>query len=493
MKRISLSILCSILWGFLFSQTQSLPDINISGESEVKAFLYKRALLFSPLNAVGDSLPAFIPKGPMNMQDFTPRKTMKQRGYIQLEANSSFGVNSYISYYPRDFALHSITNSNEMRSPNSDLLYINGNLYMGMDVTKDIPLSFMADYAKASADSFSAAILHTSLAHHKAKTTMGVTEFRQLSFMAEYNHINQVNKKKQPYLRDYFNSQISGFIDSGWLDLKTKFLFQTGELGVQIAPLINSETLGINHLRPNLLIDSDFFIPTLGFLIRHPLTSGGVLYVINDPNIEKNSFLELKEKTPWVEFTDKHKLKLIPLNFKTGLEFIHPRSDDFTLSRLNIQNTVHYSLHGPQLVSGSNYGIAALHYTDLASNVCSVDALFRAGDLSLHQGAKLQLAYLPKYSYTRAAYLPAISFDTRILHSYKNFLFNLDIVQSYFTKDHLGNNLPEAVISNIGAEYREGSSSLYIQLGNILNNKLYVFSEQPVNKRNLYLGMKHRF
>ena len=88
---------------------------------------------------------------------------------------------------------------------------------------------------------------------------------------------------------------------------------------------------------------------------------------------------------------------------------------------------------------------------------------------------ELDLSYLSEDDYRRAPYRPLLNLDSRFSYNFPRWFFSLDILQKYFTVNHLGNDLPEAVIINIGAEYREANYAVYFELANLFNRKQYVF------------------
>lgn len=492
MKRLSLISLILVLLGSLAAQTQTLPDMKISGESGVKAYLYKRGLLFSPLDAFGDSLPAFVPRGakPAPTRQLVP--VMKHRSYLQLEGNTDFGLNSFISYYPKDLPLQSVSHFMELRAPESDLSSLRNNLFLGGELSPTLPLAFRLDQASATADSFSTANLDVSLAHYRLKQDFGSLTLHDLSLQLTYNYLNQ-ELKGLSFRRDYYDLYYAGRVKSNWLDAKTKLLSQAGEAGLQIAPLLNWEPLGFSQVRTHILADAYSFIPSVEFCYRKPLTSGGLFTLANEPLLESNRFSRLLEKSPWIQFSDAHKLQKTPLNLKADLELIHPLSQDFSLTRLNLSCAMRYDHHSPILGSSLQPDVAALYFTDVAAVTSKVESFFRLGVLALHQGLKIDLAYLPRDSYYRAPYRPAFSLNTHLNYPYLNWRFGCDLVQDYFAKDHTGRNLPEAVVLNLGAEYLKGDSALYCQAANLFNRKQWIYSQQPASGRTLFLGLKHRF
>ncbi|HPL51919.1 MAG TPA: hypothetical protein PLW08_04615 [Candidatus Cloacimonas acidaminovorans] len=492
MKRTLLILTLALTLTLLFSQTQELPDLTVSGESSFKPFLYKRSLLFSPELNMGDSLPAFVPPGVPLQEKPKPIPAMQHRSYLQFEGNMDFGLNSFISYYPDSFILNALTYTLDMRSPISEMLSVHNNLFLGTELSSHFPLSFRFQNVSSQADDFDNTVLDFNFSHHRPDLTIGNVSFKDISAQLGYNYIYQKNLNK-PYKCNYLNVYLASCLEEEILNWKTKFMVKSGDFGIQIAPVYNGDIMDISKPGIHLLADAYTIVPSLEFLYRYPITGWGVLSLSNVPLLEGNDYLSFLEATPWISFSDAHKLKKTPLNFNAGLEYLYPQKINFSLGRLNINNNLRYEIDSPVLVSTNNYRIPTLRYTDVFSNLTSVEAFFKMDKLNMHQGLELELAYLTESDYTRAPYRPLLNLDSRFAYGYGNWYFNLDILQHYFTKDHRGHDLPEAIILNLGAEYHKDNSAAYAQLANLFNRKEWVFSEQPGKGRNLYIGLKHRF
>lgn len=195
MKRTLLILTLALTLTLLFSQTQELPDLTVSGESSFKPFLYKRSLLFSPELNMGDSLPAFVPPGVPLQEKPKPIPAMQHRSYLQFEGNMDFGLNSFISYYPDSFILNALTYTLDMRSPISELLSVHNNLFLGTELSSHFPLSFRFQNVSSQADDFDNTVLDFNFSHHRPDLTIGNVSFKDISAQLGYNYIYQ--KKPQ--------------------------------------------------------------------------------------------------------------------------------------------------------------------------------------------------------------------------------------------------------------------------------------------------------
>jgi len=492
MKRVCFFIAANLLAILLSAQTQTLPDLRISGESGIKAHLYKRSLLFSPMFDISDSLPVFIPNGLPNREGKPEKKQLQHRSYLQLEGNTEVGVNSFLSLYPKVQAINGITHHLQLSIPDENRTSFRNDLFLGFQPAEELPLAIKLAYHSAKATTFNTGNLDLSLAHYRKMLQIGKISLNDLGLQFGYNRLDQENQNFD-YKRTYWDYYLATRLESGWLDTKLKLIGQAGETAIQVAPSLKWNPEGIENLRFHVLADSYSLVPSLEFHYREPLAGGAVFTLANLPGVESNSFSSLLETNPWQAFGDSHKLQKTPLNLLSSLEFVFPRSRNFSLSRLNLSNLLKYDINAPLPRSGINPGVAELNFTDTFSNVAEAEGLFRMEGFLLRQRISVDLAYLPRESMIRAPYRPILKLDSRFSYPYSNWLFSTTILQSYFSKDHLNHNLPEAVIVSLAAEYHRENSAVYAQIENLLNQKQWIFSELPATGITAYVGMKHRF
>ncbi|GAB1366422.1 hypothetical protein MASR1M36_12930 [Candidatus Cloacimonadaceae bacterium] len=493
MKKLLWLLAIGTICGVFQAQTQELPDMRIIGESGVKAYLYKRALLFSPVYGVGDSLPAFLPNGVLRPIPKSPNKEMKHRSYLQLEVNSGLGAGSYFSLYPKSDHFTGVSHHLQLKSPDSRWTSLQNNLFVGMKPIRELPLSLRVVQQSATSPGFNSQNVDVSMAHYRPQWQLSEnTKISDMNLQIGYNRLLQ-KKMGIESLIQYPAYHVSGQFGSKWLDLKMKALGSTGETGLQIAPGLGTAPFDIQNLRLHVLADAYHLIPSIEFSYRDPMTNGGVFSLSNTPLLQNNSFSSMLEENQWQSLDLQHRIQKVPLNLTAGLEFVFPRQNDFSLSRLQLYSNVRYSLSYPIADTSQVYGVAEPHYCDYVSNLSTVQGFFRMGDFILHQSVDMELAYLNAEAYRRVPYKPALILLSRFSYPYHAWLFGFDIDQRYFSIDHRGKDLSEYIGLNLRTEYRRGNSSLYGQIDDILNQKRWLFSEQKPQRFTLYLGMKHRF
>ena len=492
MKHFFLTLALVLTLPFLIAQTQELPDLTISSEGSFKPYLHKHSLLFYHSPDMGDSLPAFIPPAVPANGKRSESYTMQHRCYLQFEGNVDYGFNSFISYYPTSEVLNTLTYTLDMRSPVSELLSVHNKLFLGTEFSSELPLSFRFQNVSSHADDFDNTLLDFTISHHRPVVPLGEVSLKDISAQLGYSYLYQKNLGST-YKGNYLNLYLSSCLEVDPVNIQAKFLTREGDVGFQLATSAKDEYMDISRLGMHILTDAYSFIPSVEFLYRSPVQGLGVISIANEPLLESNKYLSFMEENPWIAFSDDHRLKKIPLNFKVGLEYFYPEKVNFALAYLNLNNNSRYEVDSPVLINSINYDIPTVCYTDIFSNLTKIEAFFKLDEVNIHQGLELNLSYLSEDDYRRAPYRSLLNLDSRFSYSFNKWFFNLDILQKYFTVNHLGNDLPEAIIFNVGTEYHKANSAVYIELANLFNRKQYVFSELPAKGRNLYLGLKHRF
>jgi hypothetical protein len=80
----------SLAFSILQAQIQVLPDMEVTGESQVKIFLYKKALPYSPQSTMNDSLQAFLPLSyPVEPIIHVGTETKEIKNFIQIQGGSA--------------------------------------------------------------------------------------------------------------------------------------------------------------------------------------------------------------------------------------------------------------------------------------------------------------------------------------------------------------------------------------------------------------------
>lgn len=129
-------LLLMLLWTALQAQIQVLPDIDVSGDSQIKIFLYKKALPYSRESIARDSISAFVPSSlpylELLQSDPIPKSFSH---YLHLQGDTSLGLDAYYKYYPALKAVSNVNATLSMRLPKQNMHSHHGGL--GLDFGLD--------------------------------------------------------------------------------------------------------------------------------------------------------------------------------------------------------------------------------------------------------------------------------------------------------------------------------------------------------------------
>lgn len=490
------------LWFLFFipllldGQTQTLPDISISGESAVKPHLKKRSLPFPETKTNPDSLSGLLPRSlDLPLPDTRP-VPINHHGFLKAEVNSDLGFSTYLSFYPRLALLRRISHQFDYQVPQfhtiTDTRYLKHSFAAGMAISDSVSLVAKADYQDSDRYNYAAKLWEFSLDSHVPLLPLGNLRFRELTLQAAYSDLQQQLLTNESETAD-LNFMLSSKAQYRWLDIKSKYQYSYGVGGVYIAPALKWEPLGIKELRAAFIADSDQLIPSLEFHSRTALSDGLSFIIANDPALGASTRFDQLNRHPWLQL-DKHlQLSKIPLDLTASLELLKAGSNIHSSSRFILSNHLTYSLDASILKSSSVFGVAAIDYADIIHNSTSFSLLIRKRNLVWRQAANVDLAYIAEHDYYRAPYIPMFIVDTYLGYTFRRLQVEAAFIQHYNTHNHLGNSLPEALIFNLGVEYRIRRSILYLALNNLLDKQQYLFSEYPASGVNLLAGFKQRF
>ncbi|HNQ43585.1 MAG TPA: hypothetical protein PKI59_04115, partial [Candidatus Cloacimonadota bacterium] len=280
-------------------------------------------------------------------------------------------------------------------------------------------------------------------------------------------------------------------VDIGALKLKNRLMIAMGKLGLHSQVSLPVPYLDITEF--HLMVDKRNFIPSLGFRWSYVPDFDQLLTISNSPQLESQDYNELLRQYRWVSQSQGYNAKL-PLNLSIVYETQFPLNRDFQLKRISVENSTQYALQQVTLQSGVNPLIPSVNHTDIAHNRSQISASFGEGDFQFQQVVFTQLAYLSRHNWIRAAYQPVFGMETEATYRYESWNTGITLHQHYFSRDHLGRDLPEVIDLSLKAEYHYAkNSSIYLYANNLLNRRRWVFRTLPAEGINLYAGAKHRF
>lgn len=491
MKR-GILILLMLLWAALNAQIQILPDIEVSGESQIKIFLYKKALPYSRESIARDSIMSFVPSS-LPLPDL-PQKDLPKpswQHYLNLQGDTSWGLMADYKYYPDSDWLSDAKAMLSAEYPGRKMH--SHHLSMGLDfaVEEGEAMGFGLMHFDTGMKGLNSRYTLASLAAYHDELAISDLEIRQMS-----NEI-RIHKLEQEEGNVTFKNNGLGFTHQSLLDLANftwgnRFYLYTKK------PVLHSfvelQQDKIDKFSIHVIHDGYRFLPVPGFHFRYTTDYDQQLSIVNQPETQRGDYNELLEEYRWVSFDATRRNTTIPLNLKIALEDTHVMDKGNFLHRYLLANTTKYKVNASVLRDSPNPAVPQLQYTDVFSNESGVFASFGQGSVVFDQAIVLGLNYMPEENWVREPYAPLLRVESTLVYQRLPFEAALGFNQHYFAQDHYQNPLPELIDISVNAAYDLNShSQVYLKIENLLNSPKWQFKSLPRQSTSLHAGFVHRF
>ncbi|MFA5666102.1 MAG: hypothetical protein WC944_03860 [Candidatus Cloacimonadaceae bacterium] len=490
MKRcILISIL---LWAALHAQIQVLPDIEVSGESQIKIFLYKKALPYSSESIARDSIMAFIPAS-LPLMDLPFSEMLKPRfqHYLNLQGDTSWGLMADYRYYPDSDWLSDAKAMLSMRYPARKMHshHLLGSLDFALDEGE--AMGFNLKHFDSEMKGLDSKYTLASLTSYHDRLALMDLNIRQMS-----NEI-RIHRLEQDRAGVSSKNNGLGFTHQSLLDF-ANFTWGNRLYLYTPKPVLHSYVElhqdKIDKFSIHALHDGYRFFAVPGFHFRYITDYDQQLSIVSEPETQRGDFGELLEEYRWLSFASTRRNTTIPLNLKIALEDTHATDKSYFLHRYLLANTTKYKVNAPILRDSPNPAVPELHYSDVFSNESGVYASFGQGIVVFEQAIVLYLSYMPGKNWVREPYAPLLKVESALVYQRLPFEAGVSFNQHFFAKDHYQNPLPELLDLCINAAYDLSSlSQLYLKAENLLNSPKWQFKSLPRQDVCLYAGFVHRF
>ncbi|MCB5265972.1 MAG: hypothetical protein PHG34_05650 [Candidatus Cloacimonetes bacterium] len=484
-------LLLMLLWTALQAQIQVLPDIDVSGDSQIKIFLYKKALPYSRESIARDSISAFVPSS-------LPYLELPQSGpipksfshYLHLQGDTSLGLDAYYKYYPALKAVSNVNATLSMRLPKQNMHSHHGGLGLdfGLDDKEALELSFK--HFDTEMKGLDSEYTMASLTSYHDKLELKNLNIRQMSHEIRVYQIEQDNSGVA------FKSSGLGFSHQSLLDFEG-FTWGNRLYLYSQKPVLHSfieVQQGImDKLSLHVIQDGYSFFPVPGFHWRYSTNYDQQLSIVNSPETQGNDYYELLEEYRWLSLAASRRNTTIPLNLKIALEDTHPWDNVF-LDRYLLANITKYKVNAPALRDSPNPEVPELYYSDVFSNESGISLSFGEGRLVFDQAIALSLSYMPNEDWLRQPYAPLLKVESTLVYQSPPFEARLGLNQHYFAIDHYQKPLPELLDICVNAAYDLNlQTQIYLKAENLLSSPKWQFKSLPRQDTSLFAGFVRRF
>lgn len=481
-----------LLGAALHAQIQVLPDIEVSGESQIKIFLYKKALPYSRESIASDSITAFVPSSlPLletAQKDLTPKSF---RHYLHLQGDTRWGLDAYYKYHP---SLRPVSNANailSMRFPQKNMHSHHGGLGLDFALKETGTLGLNLKHFDTEMKYLNSQYTMASLASYNDKLDLMSLNIRQLSNEIRGYQIEQDNSGAA------FKGSGLGFTHQSLLDFEG-FTWGNRLYLYSKEPVLHSfidvQQDTVDRFGIHVIYDGYSIYPVPGFHWRYSTSYDQQLSIVNSPETKGNDYYELLEEYRWLSFESSRRNTTIPLNLKIALEDTFPWDNSFYLHRYLLANKTKYKVNAPILRDSPNPDVPELYYSDVFSNESGVYLSFGEGKVVFDQAIVLSLSYMPNEDWASEPYSPLLRVESTLVYQSHPFEVGLGLNQHYFALDHHQKSLPELIDLSINAAYNLSlHSQVYLKAENLLNFPKWQFRSLPRQDTSLYVGFVQRF
>lgn len=494
MNRIALALFL-LLVNVLSAQIQVLPDIEVSGESQMRILLYKKALPYTSAILPGDSLRAFLPQSlPEAAVAENLLLKMPLRHFLHAEASSRMNLEASYRYLPPNDNITSAGLGMSLYAPRGNLLSNHFYAFGNFRVPTGEDMAVNLRYYNADGSGINSEFGSAEVQVFKDHYTFEHFDLNQMSTGFGVNGIKQTNSGSG---LDTWGLSLShhSVIDLPDFDLGNRIHLSKGRPSWH--SFVDLDLLAFDKASINLIYDGEHFIPVPGFVWRYITNFDQQFSISNDPRTWQNEYAANLEYYRWIYLRNMPTAlqpTTAPLNLRFCLEDFQPTTSESFLRKFSVENQSQYLLNSALVSLSNNPDIPAIYFDDVFSNETRVSATFGQGSLVFDQSFSLNLGYLTKQDWQRLPYSALLKSVSAFSYSVYPYLAEVTLNQHYFSVDHLQQDLPEVFDLNLGAIYEFGNyDQVYLRLDNLLNSYKRPFRTLPNRGFSINVGINHRF
>jgi hypothetical protein len=475
----------------LSAQIQILPDIDVTAESQIKIFLYKKALPYSGDSLAADSISAFFPSSLPPLIEASMPAQRSRAHYLNLEGDTRLALEGTYRYYPTAPLLSSIGARVSWLAPTGNTISRHHHLHLDMAPDLDEHLGANLFYYNSEKDGLDSKYSAANLASYHDDLSIWGLRMTELSSSIRMSSISQNNlafehKTNQLMIRHSQNMHLKHFTLGTALDIYADKL--------NLHSSISTEDLSFEKTGVDLLYNGKSFVAAPSFIWRYVPDFDEELSLANLPKSSINDHPELLERYRWLYFDQSIRNTMIPLNLRLRYEDGFDKRGSERGYGLRLQNTSQYRISDAHLTDSANPDIPQLYFTDVFSNQSLAIARFGTNPVTFEQSFCLDLSYMAQESWVREPYRPLLTIGSQVKLERFPYLVSLVLDQRYFSRDHHQSALPEVIDLRFEAAYDiDLHSQLYLSAKNLLGNEIYDFRSLPKQSTELYAGLRLRF
>ncbi|PKN78380.1 MAG: hypothetical protein CVU48_08480 [Candidatus Cloacimonetes bacterium HGW-Cloacimonetes-1] len=495
-KLIILVILMLIMSFQLLAEPVLLPDLEITGNSSIRSFLYKKHVLPDSTFIINDSLSTFIPNVGWITEAEPKVQELVRNGVVSASVNSSNQIYLDASLYNTGSLTELIKYNMQFEYPELDQVFFDNHLYIELPNNSVITDRFSTTYHVSKLDAHrlqyyaldfylrTSEFPFKSFSYANLQTTLGLSYFSQNNIIDQKNSFAPRFKHKGRITNDAF-------------EIDNTLLFTDMNPGlyadIYAFELFKYPILDITHW--GMMMDSQRILPTIRFNYEYIPDYNKSLQISNTPTLVINDKEDLARKYRWYAFVSNPRYIKKPLNLEIEYSVLTAKPllglwDRFVVFAYS---SMAYDIALP--LTSYNNTVPLIGFNDQFSNSVGLNAGYiQLGGMKISQEIRTNLSYVTNRDMIRAPYTPLFQFDTELTGKYHSISYKANLTQEYDILDHNQKHINEVVDISFAAQYNIAkSTTIQASLRNLLNTKNYVFKGLPAEGIRLEFGINHIF
>lgn len=498
MKRLALFILLCMSY-LLIAQSHELPSLEVLGEGQMKIPLGPRTSLPFHALAIQDSLPDFIPFIHQNLSIQTPEEMPSLKARLAADFVTALSFKLSASLYHLHPKLDFVRADIQDRFFKGGFTHQDYMLGAAFDADSTLSLNLLLRYQDASVKSY------------QSNAFIFSVDFDTQDMQEDAWLLQDIHTRLWWENSSHYHGKVSTkHIEPGFWHRHTLFVkdhsvdnllgTSLGRFAILSSYHSQLEYLGFKLQRAGLMSDMNHLLPALDLYWQKNLNPEWLLSFSNLPTLKQYNRSNILAEYHWAGQANKGAAQMAPLNLEFKLQHALPSFFGCSLSYLDNspQNNVSMALKSSYIYNAAvlkqkiGTKIPLLSLQPKWLHAIQMGSMLRLPWGTLQQDLNINLEHLPHQSLIRAPYSPLIEANTSFIYENDDYVLNVSFSQGYFSKDHQGRSLPEALHLDLGASwYLMPQLILKAEFTNLLAKPFISFNHLPTQTQEFRIGAQY--
>lgn len=486
MRVLLTSLVLILSFQLLSAQTWELPEVVVPVESPIKAYIYKKPVVYGSANPDAELSPVFLPRlAPAFIKAENPLYIPPLSYTAGMSVNHNAENSSHFAIYP----YRSLLRRTDLKlgwQPRRDLRSSFKGRIEAYSMLNQNKIELSGNIYNAELGGYAISLNQAGIDH----ASPGSSNWSDLHTKLAYAFINQTDVSE-------LSSGELEFMHSGLVNSLGQSLAYKLMLEHERAAFLLDYSLpipGLRELKPSLSLLSDLkhVIPSAGFSYQFSPAPDHSIFLKQTSSLGSNSYSRLLDLNPWQSLTQRPPVILKPLDLTLAWEYRPNPFEQKMLRRGRLELTSSYSTGAGYYLEQATSIIPKLDYSDQFATALKFKAELEDKGFNLQQDIALSLSYLDAVNWQRAAYSPLLELNSILSRNWDKYSFSLSLEQRYDQHDQHNRHLKDTVDMSLQGKWKLCRDwQLSLIFNRIFGSKLIRFNSLPAQGRELWLGISY--